>query len=718
MITGYNIVNFDLPYLLNRAVALKIKSFPYFGRMKGFPTKIKDKIFQSKQTGTRESKEINIEGRVQFDVMAVLMRDYKLSSYSLNNVCAHFLGEQKEDVHHSLITELHNGNPDTRRRLAVYCLKDAYLPQRLLQKLMCIINYVEMARVTGVPLSYLLTRGQQIKVMSQLYRKVRPMGLLLPVAARKSQEGDKFEGATVIEPVKGFYKDPIATLDFASLYPSIMMAHNLCYSTLVRRGDLAKLDPDAYAKSPTGDVFVKSATHKGILPQILEELLGARKKAKADMKAEKAKGAEMDALKYAVYDGRQLALKISANSVYGFTGAQVGQLPCLEISSTVTGYGRMMIESTKQLVESHYVQKNGYEHDAQVIYGDTDSVMIRFGTSDIRKAMELAEEAAVRATAAFIKPIKLEFEKVYYPYLLMNKKRYAGLLWTNPEKHDYMDCKGIETVRRDNCKLVKDVVDTSLRAILIHKDPEVAMNFVKGQISQLLMNEMDMSKLVITKALTKTSDQYAAGNKQAHVELASRIKERDPGLAPNVGDRIPYVMIRGAVGAKAWEKAEDPIYVLDNNIPIDTTWYLEHQLSEPIKRLFDPIIDNTNSLLDGDHTRKIRKVMPTTSGLMKFVEVTHRCLGCKASLSKGDAGALCLNCKSREVEVYLAKLQQSAQVERMCWATAVQCQRITGDNYKEILGIARDSRIFYVKKKAEKDFQEAQATLARFDTCA
>ena len=153
------------------------------------PSKIKDKMFQSKQVGTRESKEINIEGRVQFDVMAVLMRDYKLSSYSLNAVSTHFLGEQKEDVHHSIITELQNGNSDTRRRLAVYCLKDAYLPQRLLQKLMCIINYVEMARVTGVPLSYLLTRGQQIKVMSQLYRKTRPLGLLLPVAARKQVDG-------------------------------------------------------------------------------------------------------------------------------------------------------------------------------------------------------------------------------------------------------------------------------------------------------------------------------------------------------------------------------------------------------------------------------------------------------------------------------------------------------------------------------------------------
>jgi DNA polymerase delta subunit 1 len=710
ILTGYNIVNFDLPYLLNRAAALKLGAFPYLGRMKGMVTRIKDKLFQSKQVGTRESKEINIEGRVQFDVLQVLQRDHKLSSYSLNAVCAHFLGEQKEDVHHSIISDLQAGNADTRRRLAVYCLKDAYLPQRLLQKLMCLINYVEMARVCGVPLSYLLTRGQQIKVMSQLYRKAKTLGLVLPVQARKQVDGAKFEGATVIEPVKGFYKDPVATLDFASLYPSIMMAHNLCYSTLVRnRNDLANIPPDQLTHSPTGDYFVKASTQKGILPQILEELLGARKKAKKDMKNEK------DPFKYAVYDGRQLALKISANSVYGFTGAQVGQLPCLEISSTVTGFGRQMIESTKNQVEAHYSRQNGHEHDAQVIYGDTDSVMIKFGTTDLAESMRLGEEAAGIVTKTFIEPIKLEFEKVYYPYLLMNKKRYAGLLWTNTTKHDKMDCKGIETVRRDNCDLVKEVVETSLRAILIRKDPQSAVEYIKGCISELLLNKMDLSKLVVTKALTRTSDQYASGNKQAHVELAARIKKRDPGLAPAVGDRIPYVMIKGAVGAKAWEKAEDPIYVLENNLPIDTAWYLEHQLSEPIKRLFEPILpDNVNSLLEGDHTRRIHKATPTTGGLMKFAKVTKQCLGCRSVL-KGTDGALCAACEPKQMEVYCTKLKTVQSCEQLFSRLWTQCQRCQGDLHKDVLCTSRDCPIFYKRKKVQKDLRDAKDVLRRFD---
>ena len=170
ILTGYNINNFDLPYLLNRAKTLRVDNFSFLGRIINTPSVVKETVLQSKQMGRRENKSINIEGRVTFDLLLVLIRDYKLRSYTLNAVSYHFLGEQKEDVHHSVISDLQAGNAQTRRRLAVYCLKDAYLPLRLLDKLMCIINAMEMARVTGVPLSYLQTRGQQIKVVSQLLR--------------------------------------------------------------------------------------------------------------------------------------------------------------------------------------------------------------------------------------------------------------------------------------------------------------------------------------------------------------------------------------------------------------------------------------------------------------------------------------------------------------------------------------------------------------------
>lgn len=709
IIIGYNICKFDLPYLIERASVLGIAEFPILGRIRNSRVRVKDTTFSSRQYGTRESKEVTVEGRVQFDLLQVMQRDYKLSSYSLNSVSAHFLSEQKEDVHHSIISDLQNGNAETRRRLAVYCLKDAYLPQRLLDKLMFIYNYVEMARVTGVPISFLLSRGQSIKVLSQLLRKAKQKNLVLPNVKQAGSEQGTYEGATVLEANAGFYEKPIATLDFASLYPSIMMAYNLCYCTLVTPEDVRKLNlpPECVNKTPSGEIFVKSSLQKGILPEILEELLAARKRAKADLKEAK------DPLEKAVLDGRQLALKISANSVYGFTGATVGQLPCIEISSSVTSYGRQMIEHTKKLVEEKFTTLGGYEHNAEVIYGDTDSVMVLFGVSTVEAAMNLGREAAEYISGTFMKPIKLEFEKVYYPYLLISKKRYAGLLWTNPDKFDKMDTKGIETVRRDNCLLVKNLVKECLHKILIDRDIPGAVQYVKNTIADLLMNRMDLSLLVITKGLTKTGDDYEV--KAAHVELAERMRKRDAATAPNVGDRVPYVIVKAAKGAKAYERSEDPIYVLENNIPIDPQYYLENQISKPLLRIFEPILKNASKeLLHGSHTRSISISTPSNSGIMKFAKKQLSCIGCKALISNTDR-TLCSHCKGREAELYCKTVANVSELEMLFGRLWTQCQECQGSLHQDVLCTSRDCPIFYRRKKAQKDMAEARLQLERWN---
>ncbi|KAF9974253.1 DNA-directed DNA polymerase delta [Actinomortierella ambigua] len=706
VVIGYNTSNFDFPYLLDRARHLNVHDFPFLGRLNDIRTEAKDTKFSSKAYGTRENKAINMEGRLQLDMLQVMQRDYKLRSYTLNAVCAEFLGEQKEDVHHSIITELQNGNEETRRRLAIYCLKDAYLPQRLMDKLMCLINYIEMARVTGVPFNYLLARGQQIKVVSQLYRNAFEKDFVIPAVNSQGMD-EQYEGATVIEPRRGYYDVPIATLDFASLYPSIMMAHNLCYTTLLTREMIQKYnlvkDVD-YVITPNNDSFVTAQKRKGLLPIILEDLLSARKRAKADLKK------ETDPFKRAVLDGRQLALKISANSVYGFTGATVGKLPCLQISSSVTAYGRVMIEQTKQEVEARYTVENGYTHTAEVIYGDTDSVMVKFGVKTLEEAMELGKEAAEFVTTKFVQPIKLEFEKVYFPYLLINKKRYAGLYWTNTKKYDKMDTKGIETVRRDNCRLVQSVIDTCLRKILIDRDVVGAQEYTKQIIADLLQNKIDMAQLVITKALSKTD--YA--NKQAHVELAERMRARDAGSAPALGDRVAYVIIKGSKGTAAYDKSEDPLYVLENNIPIDTKYYLDNQLSKPLLRIFEPILgEKAESLLSGDHTRTIQVSTPSVGGLMRFAVKTLTCLGCKTPLKKGES-AVCGQCKDRAPELYQRQMNVVNALEVRYARLWTQCQRCQGSLHQDVLCTSKDCPIFYMRKKVQKEIQDSTATLDRF----
>jgi DNA polymerase delta subunit 1 len=374
--------------------------------------------------------------------------------------------------------------------------------------------------------------------------------------------------------------------------------------------------------------------------------------------------------------------------------------------------------------------------------------MVKFGYSTVEESMPLAKIAAEEVSAIFPKPIKLEFEKVYFPYLLMNKKRYAGLLWTSPEKYDKMDAKGLETVRRDNCLLVRRVVDTCLRKILIERDVPGAINYTKGIISDLLQNKLDISMLVITKSLGKSADDSDYSAKQAHVELAMRMKKRDAGelpfrcplsrflnivllpfssviafsplgSAPAVGDRVAYVIIQATKGAPAYEKSEDPVYVLDNNLPIDTEYYLTNQLSNPLMRIFEPIIPNPSILISGDHTRTVVKSTPMAKagGIMSFAVKRETCMGCKTVMQtkdKIDGSPLCSNCIGKEAEIYIAKLEEVNHHQRIYNCLWTECQRCQGSFHQEVICTNRDCPIFYKRKKTQIDLQATQTALDRF----
>lgn len=699
ILTGYNIVNFDLPYLIDRARHLNVEEFSYLGRIKGQETLMRRTKMSSSAFGTHDSRSFSMHGRTIFDMLQLITREYKLRSYSLNSVSAEFLGQQKEDVHYSIISDLQRGDEQTRRRLAVYCLKDAQLPLKLMDKLLSLTNYIEMARVTGIPLGWLVSRGHMVKVVSLLHRKSHAVNLLIPDKQQHSQNagGPQYEGATVIEPMRGYYQAPIATLDFASLYPSIIMAHNLCYSTLVEPHHLNRINPADVSRTPSGHYFVKKSVKRGILTEMLEELLAARKQAKKELKE------ATDPFLKSVLNGRQLALKISANAVYGFTGAQFGKLPCMEISSSTTAYGRQMIENTKEEVEKRF-------KGCTVIYGDTDSVMVRFGPKvSLEECMKLGEEAADAISAIFPNPVKLEFEKCYYPYLLISKKRYAGLIWTNTEKFDKMDCKGIEAVRRDNCRLVANVISSVLELLLKRQDLKKAIGLVKNTISDLLQNKIDLSLLVVSKALSKAD----YGNKQAHVELAQKLMERDPGTAPSLGDRVPYIITKGVKNEPAYSRAEDPLYVLEHNIPIDNMYYLENMLRKPLERIFEPVMKSTvKSLFVGEHTRTISVVTPKTGGMMKFAQIRLKCLGCKTNISEG---AICGYCVPREAEIYKKTMDTVTDIEKVYSSLWTECQRCMGEICQDVLCSNGDCPIFYRRRKAQKDLDTASEKLARFD---
>ena len=254
-------------------------------------------------------------------------------------------------------------------------------------------------------------------------------------------------------------------------------------------------------------------------------------------------------------------------------------------------------------------------------------------------------------------------------------------------------------------------------------------------MSDLLQNKIDMSNLVITKALTKSSgdgddeDEEDKGRqpknkqkykaKQAHVELADRMRKRDEGSAPSLGDRVAYVIIKGAAGARNFEKSEDPIYVLENNIPIDTRYYLENQLAKPLGRIFGPILgeEKAEQLLKGEHMRSITVTAPTTGGLMKFAKKTQTCMGCRKPLVSAMErdGAVCADCRPRLGELYQRQLTKVSELEVRFARLWTQCQRCQGSVHCEVICSSRDCPIFYMRMKARKDVEDTSKELERFD---
>jgi DNA polymerase delta subunit 1 len=724
LITGYNINNFDIPYLLDRAGKLGIGIHANtFGRIiPRAQCTAKSKVFQSNQAGSRDVKEIRIPGRVVFDMMIIMVRDHKFRSFSLDAVSREILGHTKEDVHHTEIPLLFKKDATSRGRLASYCLKDSQLPLDIMDRMMKLSNYVEMARVAGVPLSYLLEKGQGVKVLSLMCRaaKARTPRFVIPnnqdpiyMDQYPIHTDTKYEGATVLKPKKGFYQIPTATLDYASLYPSIMMAHNLCYSTLVPKQQVASMDPNHVTITPSGDCFVKASLQPGFLPAILNNLLAARKRAKNDMKKISQ---DTDPFLYAVLDGRQLALKLSANSVYGFTGASTGKLYCVSIAASVTSFGRVMIEATRDFILKHYTKKNGFKHDADVVYGDTDSVMVIFGNESLQECMDMGKEAAGLISQQFLPPIKLEFEKCYFPYLLMAKKRYAAMYWTNANKPDKMDCKGIETVRRDTCRLVGMVIQRCLNHILIDKSPQKAKEFVHQIISDLNMQRIDLYYLIVSKTIAKPLESYTAN--AAHIKLAQRMNAKGTGCQYKTGDRIAYAVIQGAKNSKVCENVREPREILEEQLPVDADYYLRKQLEIPLTKIFDAIFDDPKKeLFTGSHMMS-KVITGARSGPMgKFVTVVKTCEGCRCALKvkNGDdlQKGICKSCidLGKEDAIVANRLKELVDIEDLHEKYWSECRTCQGEQFGKVTCGAVDCHNFYRRTDASIKKRKCESKL-------
>jgi DNA polymerase delta subunit 1 len=668
----YNGYNFDWKYIYERSKVLGIEYIlENLSRIETKPAHIHEDQLNTSAYGDNTMKYIKMYGVTQFDLMFVIKKEHKLESYKLNNVAEHFTGDKKDDLSPA---DLFNYNTSTKDKIALvvkYCAQDTWLLIELTLKLRIITNMIGMSNITMVPIQYIELRGQQIRVHTQIAYETKKEDFLIPTIDYKPKDeiddDEKFTGATVLDAVPGAHFEPIAGLDFASLYPSIMIAHNFDYSTIVEDEKFDNLEDITYETIEWDEGKVKFAQNqKGIMPKILERLWIERKTIRKQMKTLSSE----DSL-YAVLNGVQLAIKVSMNSIYGFTGAKYGRLPNKLIAASVTACGRQMIAHSKKCAEEWY--------NCEVVYGDTDSIYVKFksdfkGQDHMNYVFEVAPKCAERISETFKKPIELEFEKVMYPFILYSKKRYASLFWTSPGKYDYIDYKGIQVVRRDNCSFVRENSKHIFEYIFLNKKIldysfdnveeliETAKEFAREKIKKLVNGEVPMKELLLSKSLRagyafdrkavcsecskiyyeldvlskkemditvltkKSVDEFIKSvhkcpscEKEAmfekcpanipHVALARKRELRDKMDKVSSGDRVSYVFATYE-STKQFEKVEDPNYVIKNRVPIDYIYYFEHQFKTVLETIFSPMLNDVSELwkdLIPAKQKKIRK---------------------------------------------------------------------------------------------------------------
>jgi DNA polymerase elongation subunit (family B) len=554
----------------------------------------------------------------------------------------------KDDVTPQDIFRLTRGSSSDRARVAKYCIQDCNLVHHLLNKTDVITGYIEMSRICNVPISFLVFRGQGIKLTSYVAKKCREKDTLMPDLDR-SGESDGYEGAIVLPPKCSMYMDnPVACVDYASLYPSSMISQNFSHDSKVwtkeydLNGNIAQdkdgnvlitgerdkngnfvydnlpeyeyidveFDTFKYMrKSPTSKAEkVKCGTkvcrwaqlpnsEKSIMPAILEELLKARKDTKKLMKN------ETDPFMENILDKRQLGYKVTANSLYGQCGARTSTFYEQDVAASTTATGRQMIMYAKGMIEDKY--GNGVfdtkEHGsvmtkAEYVYGDTDSVFFTFNLEDpnthepirgkkaLEITIELAQDAAHMCTQWLKPPMSLEYEKTLMPFILLSKKRYVGMLYEEDPNKCKLKFMGLSLKRRDSCDYLKDTYGEILNILMKENNIEKSIEFLNNSLNDLVDGKVPMDKLAITKALR--SD-YKNPERIAHRVLADRIGERDPGNKPKPGDRMKFVYIHNKnPKSLLGERVETPSFIIENNLKIDYTYYVTNQLMKPLQQLY------------------------------------------------------------------------------------------------------------------------------------
>ena len=864
------------------------------------------KELQSSALGQNILKYYAMEGRVQIDIMKLVQKDHKLDTYKLDHVASQFIngkvkqivdqstividntqgvfvnnfilldgnkfkiigmngprltiqnddnidlggvtkwGMVKDDISPNEIFQAQSQGPKERAMIAKYCIQDCALCNYLMMKLEIIANNAGMANVCIVPLSYIFLRGQGVKIFSLVAKQCLEDGFIIPVIRRVEDTDDSYEGAIVLEPKIGIYEEPIAVLDFASLYPSSMISENISHDSIVMHEkydnipgvDYLDISYDVNGRKNVVRYAQFKDGEKGLLPRILMKLLSQRKLTRKKILYETVETADeqysgliidkgnnivvkdlssstenivskSDIMKQyathndfecAVLDGLQLAYKITANSLYGQVGAKTSPIYLQELAASTTATGRDLVMKLKYFAEDNfdckviygdsvmpytpvtlkqkdrifveeiqnicsrwsaypgfmkagndkeqaetddepifawthdgwqkivrvirhrckkkiyrilthtgcvdvtedhslldsnlklvkpneahiglllfhsfpYIEDKGFRVDGHclnatdqvtaqenymalksqfknvsievkdseyvisydplellnqdknaikhitilheawedfvydieteggsfqagvgnIVVKNTDSIFLKFNSLKNDDGEEL--EGKARLQASIDKSIELskafkptlksphdaEYEKTFWPFVIMSKKRYVGNLYEEDVNKFKQKSMGIVLKRRDNANILKKVYGGMIDIILNENDIAKAIEFLQRELKTIEDGKIDLMDLIISKTLKGS---YADPTRISHKVLADRMQDRDPGSAPNINDRVPYVyIVNENKKALQGDRIEHPDFIVKNNIKIDYAYYITNQILKPVSQL-------------------------------------------------------------------------------------------------------------------------------------
>ncbi|KAI0487698.1 DNA polymerase family B [Xylaria cf. heliscus] len=727
ILTGYEVHGSSWGFLIERA------RFKYdydlcdeFSRMKSqsFGRIGKD----ADKWGFNTTSTIRVTGRHMINIWRSMRGELNLLQYTMENVAWHLLHRRIPHYPWRTLTDWYIGRKARNlSKLLRYYLTRTKLDIEILEANELTPRTSEQARVLGVDFFSVFSRGSQFKVESIMFRIAKPENYLLVSPSRK-QVG--MQNALeclplVMEPQSAFYNSPLVVLDFQSLYPSVMIAYNYCYSTFLgrivnwrgtnkmgfteyrRQKRLLELLKDYINIAPNGIMYCKAEIRKSLLAKMLTEILETRVMVKSGMKQDKD-----DKTLQLLLNNRQLALKLLANVTYGYTSASFsGRMPCSEIADSIVQTGRETLERAIAFI--HSVDK----WKAEVVYGDTDSLFIYLPGRSREQAFDIGNEMAKTITDMNPQPIKLKFEKVYHPCVLLAKKRYVGYKYESKDQiKPEFDAKGIETVRRDGTPAEQMIEEKALKILFETADLSRVKAYFQRQCTKIMRGGVSIQDFCFAREV-KLGTYSERGAPPPGALISTKKMLEDARAEPQYGERVPYVVVSGAPGARLIDRCVAPEELLSNShLALDSEYYISKNLIPPLERIFNLVGANVRQWydempkvqrihrVDRSHGKSIAK--KTLESYMKAAA----CLVCGAKTK--NEGSVCTRCRAN-VPASLSKLQtQLNKEERKLLDVMKICQSCAGlAPLDEVPCDSKDCPVFYTRMKQTARYRAERGTI-------